>query len=395
MPVRVLCVGNMYPPHHLGGYELVWRSAVAHLRARGHEVRVLTTDFRLPGAAPEDEPDVHRELRWWWRDHAFPQRGLRARLEHERHNAAVFERHVAEQRPDLVAWWAMGGMSLSLISRAGRAGLPSVAFVHDDWLLYGPVVDQWTRMFSRRPRLGRAVERRTGIPAAFEPRHVGRWLFVSEFVRRRALETGLALGETGIAHSGIDPGYVGPAPERDWGWRLLYVGRIDERKGADVAVSALAQLPREATLTVVGDGDESHMRELRAQLAGAGLDGRVRLEPGRSRAALRDVYDEHDAVLFPARWDEPWGLVALEAMARGRPVVATGTGGSAEYLRDGENALLVPRDDPGALAAAVRRLADDRGLRARLREGGVPTASAHTEERFNAAVAVAVEARGD
>jgi glycosyltransferase involved in cell wall biosynthesis len=103
-------------------------------------------------------------------------------------------------------------------------------------------------------------------------------------------------------------------------------------------------------------------------------------------AALPPVYDDHDAVLFPARWDEPWGLVPLEAMARGRPVVATGTGGSAEYLRDGDNALLVARGDAGALAAAIDRLAADAPLRSRLREAGLATAREHTAERFNAAV---------
>ena len=60
--VRVLTVGNMYPPHHHGGYELVWESAVEHLRARGHEVRVLTTDTRTD-TVETDGPDVHRELR--------------------------------------------------------------------------------------------------------------------------------------------------------------------------------------------------------------------------------------------------------------------------------------------------------------------------------------------
>ncbi len=62
--VRVLTVGNMYPPHHLGGYELMWRSSVEHLRASGHEVTVLTTDYRnaTPDPAIEEGADVHREL---------------------------------------------------------------------------------------------------------------------------------------------------------------------------------------------------------------------------------------------------------------------------------------------------------------------------------------------
>jgi len=91
-------------------------------------------------------------------------------------------------------------------------------------------------------------------------------------------------------------------------------------------------------------------------------------------------------------WEEPWGLVPLEAMARGRPVVATGRGGSREYLRDGENCLLFAAGSAPSLAAALRRLAEDPGLRARLRDGGLATAPRHTEPVFNAAVEAAVAA---
>ena len=70
--VRVLAVGNMYPPHYLGGYELMWEAGVHALRARGHEVRVLTTDFRR-GDRPETDPDVHRELRWYWQRPRLPE----------------------------------------------------------------------------------------------------------------------------------------------------------------------------------------------------------------------------------------------------------------------------------------------------------------------------------
>ena len=95
----------------------------------------------------------------------------------------------------------------------------------------------------------------------------------------------------------------------------------------------------------------------------------------RSRGELPDIYAGSDVVLFPVRWQEPWGLVPLEAMALGRPVIATGQGGSGEYLRDQENCLLVPPGDPRAIAAAVRRLADDPQLRARIRTGGLATAA--------------------
>jgi glycogen(starch) synthase len=385
--VRVLTVGNLYPPHHQGGYELVWRSAVEHLRGLGHTVRVLAADHREAGVTAPDDPDVHRDLRWYWRDFAFPRMSLPARLALERDNAAVLRRHVDDLRPDVVSWWSMGGMSLSLIEQARRAGLPAVAFVHDEWLIYGPRVDGWLRLFAKRPRLGALVARRTGLPTRVEFPAAAEYVFVSDTVRRKSP----GLPRTAVAHSGIDPSFIDPRPERPWSWRLLSVGRIDERKGIGTAIEALTHLP-DATLTVVGSGDEETLTKLRAQAADLGLENRVEFAGSRPRAELPDTYAEHDVALFPVLWEEPWGLVPIEAMALGRPVVATGRGGSGEYLRDGENCLLYAAGDASALAAAVRRLAAEPDLRARLHEGGLETAPLHTETVFNDAVVRHLEA---
>jgi glycosyltransferase involved in cell wall biosynthesis len=176
--------------------------------------------------------------------------------------------------------------------------------------------------------------------------------------------------------------------------KLLYVGRIDARKGIDAAVRALAELPDGFTLTVVGHGHAGHLRELVQIAHGLSVADRVELLPGRPRAELPETYAAHDAVLFPVRWAEPWGLVPLEAMEVGRPVVASGRGGSGEYLRDGENSLLADPDRPATIAAAVQRLADDAQLRARLRAGGFATAREHPAAGFEARVIEAVETAG-
>jgi glycosyltransferase involved in cell wall biosynthesis len=388
--VRVLVVSNMYPPHHLGGYELMTWSFAEHLPERGGEVRVLTTGFRVPDPDPAFAEGEHvaRELDWYWREHGFPRRSMGERLRLERHNAAVFRRHVAEFRPDAVAWWAMGGMSMSLIGLAPRLGLPAVGVVVDEWLGYGPTVDGWQRAFGR-PLLAPLAERATGIPTRVDLGASARWVFVSETIRSSAREYGWS-GEGLVVHGGIDPDEFPRAAPREWGGRLLCVGRIDPRKGIATAIRALAELP-EASLDVIGAGDEEHLAELRQLAAGLGVGERVSFGR-RPRVELAAAYAESDAVLFPVTWDEPWGLVPLEAMSIGRPVVATGTGGSGEYLRDGENSLIFsPKDDPAALAAAVRRLAAEPELRERLREGGLRTAAAHTARAFDEAVATELE----
>jgi glycosyltransferase involved in cell wall biosynthesis len=377
----------MYPPHHFGGYELVWRSAMEHLRAEGHQVRVLTTDLRTASALPDD-PGVHRELRWYWRDHGFPRRRLRATVAIERHDHAVLARHLKEMRSDVVSWWAMGGMPLSLLEAVRRRGLPAVAFVHDDWLDYGRHVDGWLRRFGGRKAVAAPLaERLLGLPARVDFAAAAHYVFVSESTRRRAGFDG------DVAHSGIHSDFLAPAPEREWAWRLLYVGRLDERKGVDTAIEALAYLPAAARLAIVGGWDEREEARLRALAGGLGVAERVEFRGQRERPELLAAYAEADAVVFPVRWEEPWGLVPLEAMGAGRPVVATGRGGSGEYLRDGENALLFEPGDPRALAAALSRLAADPALRSALRERGRETAALHTEPRFNAEVLRQLEAR--
>lgn len=374
--MRVLTVGNMYPPHHLGGYEQDWAAGVAALRGAGHDVRVLTSDHREAGVGEPDEPGVFRDLRWYWHDHAFPRRPLRERLAIERRNARVLAGQLAEFRPDLVSWWPMGGMSLSLIARVQRAGLPAIGVVYDDWMVYGPRVDAWQATWRRKPRLADAA----------------RWLFASDSVRRGAFEAVPGLRDTDLLAPGLDEVFLDPAPAREWRWRLLAPGRLDPRKGLRTAVEALALLPQ-ARLLVIGGGDQAHGEELRRLAAELGVAERFEIAPPRPRPELVAAYRDADAVVFPVLWAEPFGLVPLEAMGIGRPVVATGRGGSGEFLRDGDNCLLHEPGDARALAAVVERLAADESLRDRLRSGGFGTAPAFARSRWNERVVAEHERR--
>lgn len=376
----------MYPPHHYGGYELVWRSAVQHLRERGHEVRVLTTDTRTE-ATDADPPGVYRDLRWHLRDAEFQRLGLRDRIAMVRHNHAQLERHLAELKPDVVGWWSMGGLNLTMLETVRRRGLPAVAFIHDDWLDYGLWADPWLNLFGGRRMLAAPLgERLLGLPTTVDFDAAATWLFGSERTRQHAAGLGHRLGRTGVAQLGIDTIFLDPAPPQEWTWRLLYVGRLDPRKGVDTAVEAMAALPSEATLELIGGWDSREEDRLRALANQHGVGKRVYFAGQLGRARIAHAYARADVALFPVRWEEPWGLVPLEAMGKGRPVVATGRGGSAEYLRNGENCVLFEAGDPAALVAALQRLAADPELRGRLREEGLRTAARFTEPLYNAAV---------
>src|SRR5207244_2822740 len=112
----------------------------------------------------------------------------------------------------------------------------------------------------------------------------------------------------------------------------------------------------DATLTLAGAGDHRLEDRLREHARRLGVENRVRLLGMCRPQSLPDVYAAANAVLFPVRWEEPWGVVPLEAMGLGRPVIATARGGSAEYLRDRGNCLTVPVGAPSAIARAVREL---------------------------------------
>lgn len=395
--MRVLAIGNVYPPHHLGGYEVIWRGVMGHLRSGGHAVRVLSTDHRQPDVCAEagEDPDVHRELEWYWSDHEWRSLGLADTVALERRNAARLDRHLQEFSPDVVCYWPLGGLSLSLVERVRRAGLPAVFFVLDYWFSYGRERDLWLR---RSRRLGPAAvlgEWLTGIPVRVRFAQAGRWVFCSETARENTAAAGLTVPASTILAPGVDPLFASAPREPEappWRGRLLYIGRVVEQKGVATAIKSVARLPDEVTLRVVGDGDRPYRSRLHALAARLGVAERVSFDPALPRAQLIDVYRSADVVVFPVEWPEPFGLVPLEAMALGRPVIATGRGGSGDYLADRANALLFEAGNAPGLAAAVQTLSADPALRERLRTGGYATAERHPEAEFNRRATAELEA---
>jgi len=158
-----------------------------------------------------------------------------------------------------------------------------------------------------------------------------------------------------VVHYGIEPGPDPPPPSSVT--TLAVVGRLIAIKGHDVLLRALAsaraRVP-DLTLRVAGDGPLDG--ELRSTVRDLGLDDAVsflgRVTP------VAPVLEDAGIVVVPS-FGEGFGMVALEAMERARPVIASSVGGLPEIVDDGRTGLLVPSGDVGALAAAIERLARD------------------------------------
>ena len=401
MNVRVLILTNLYPPNAMGGYELSCRDVVDRWRECGHEVTVLTTAGTIEGVVepPAPEQHVRRELEWYWEAHVFRKPKWCERRRLEEHNQQRLRAALRDLRPQVVSVWHMGGMSLSLLRSVEEAGVPLVCNVCDEWPTYAPVVDAWANTWRRWPRqlrwLGaRVTHLSTDLPEL--DRHPA--TFVSAYtlasVRNRSrwdfpLATVVGSGVDGNDFPAARAGGASP-----WDWRLLAVGRIEPRKGFDVAISALSELPPSTRLRIAGVADPAYLSELTALAHRLGVSDRLVIEAA-PRSELRDLYARADAVLFTSRWEEPFGLVPLEAMTQSTPVIATRRGGSAEFLEDRVNCLEVPVDDPTALAAAVRTLSADPSLRSSLVSNGLLTAARFTTaglaERIGAVHLAAVD----
>ena len=196
-------------------------------------------------------------------------------------------------------------------------------------------------------------------------------LATSEWTRRHVLTRyRIPAGRVHVAAPGVDQVTAPPRPVRG---QLLCVAALAPHKGQDLLVQALARLPeRDWHCVLAGplERDPHFVEHLRARIARAGYDRRIRLTGVLTAAQLSEAYSTADLLVAPSR-AETYGMTVTEALAHGLPVIAAAVGGLPEALgstADGTRpGQLIPPGDPAALAAALASWLDDERHRDRLR----------------------------
>lgn len=389
--MNIVVVGNLYPPIVFGGYEILCEQVVRSLRRRGHAVHVLTSRFGAENAP--STPDVTRTLHLTTE---FPRPGETvghvdfsprrmqavASINHA-HTLEVLDR----EQPDLVFAWCLNRLSLGPLFAARARGVPICYTINDEH----PRQFRFERMGLGFRRLARFVAQRTVWPMATMARlEPPAMTVISEALRRRLLDQAVPVEGAVVLHQGIDLDEIAYAPRaREPGepLRVMFAGQLSEAKGVHTIIEAmgvLAQAGRhDVHLDVLGDGVADYEARLKGRVSDLGLDGQVEFLGRRSHDGVCQAYHDHHVLVFSSEWQEPFGLVHLEAMAAGCTVVSTTTGGSAELIRDGENALAYEAGASRALAEALRRLLDDEPLRRSLAKGGRAWVEAHHDfERY-------------
>lgn len=158
---------------------------------------------------------------------------------------------------------------------------------------------------------------------------------------------------------------------------MLFIGRTRPIKGWRYFVEALGQLPKEIRGIMVGDMDPASSRAIRDLAAQCGCADRLELRPWVVPTAIREIYGMATVVVFPSIWAEPQGLVGVESLACGVPVVASDVGGVREWLVEGQTGRLVPPKDAPAIAGAVLDIVRSPDQGWRLGENGLRHVQAH------------------
>ena len=381
--MRILALTNLYPPHYLGGYELICYMVVNELRARGHQVQVLTSDHVVAGKPAEAEQGVERSLRI----HGFyghPWLNIAQVRNLETHNNRTLLTAIEKHKPDLVYVWNMGGLSKSIVFTLQKLGIPCVYYLSDHWIARGFTSDVWLNWWngpaSRKKSMARTAATLTGLRSILQrsaptnpTSHLKfqRLYFCSKALRKLTASAGFEVMHGAVIYAPVDiqkfSGTSKPesAPLRNFIW----VGRLAEDKGVMTALKAMRHVRGkfDGELHIFGKGDADYTKQLHSFVKEHGL-------PVTFGSAGMDempaIYREHDALLFTSEWAEPFALTPLEAMSCGLPVIGTTTGGSREIFRQRDNSLTYTAGNAEELGERILELAGSPALRARIAATG-------------------------
>lgn len=158
---------------------------------------------------------------------------------------------------------------------------------------------------------------------------------------------------------------------------VLFVGRIRANKGVDIFLEAFARLGKEVQAILVGDFTDVSRRDVLKTAETLGFADRMVLHNWVDREKVRAVFEQATVFAFPSVWPETLGIVGIESLACGVPVVASDIGGVREWLKQGKTGLLVKPKDPVALATAIEKLLFDTSLNTKLGRNGIALVRDH------------------
>lgn len=369
--MKIVLVSEVFPPR-AGGAGWSTRALALALRGAGHDVRVVTTS---PGPADMDGVPVQRLVVAGRKRFAAPRAFADAlaahpdAVVHAQHSLSALgaldssrARHVAVTVRDHwpVCFWSTRLSQGTLCPECGLRPMTRCTPEHVGApapVAWGAIPYMRWDLAAKRAALGRA----------------GATLAVSEAIAGELRAAGIPRVEVlpNIVDGAETRALAAPSPSVELPERfLLFVGKLEENKGARLLVPAVAAARTGLPLVILGEGSLAH--EVKFEAASRNVP--LVMRGWAHRDDVLRALGRARVLVFPSLWPEPLSRVLLEALALGVPIAAMATGGTREILQDGESGLVVT-DAPG-LGDAVGRLASDEALRARIVAGARARAEA-------------------
>lgn len=333
-----------------GGAEVMVRLIRDELRTRGHEVLVISTDHLLKGQEP-------------FADVIIPRVNAGGRFRRQPTYQRI-KATVDAFKPDVIHLHTIGEFGAAALWATGT--VPTVLTVH------GP--EPYTRrllpwMLPAHHFRGTSLRMRDmrliGILYYFyllclkRPLYRRGFRFVDLFVAPSVFMAKMLTADVGaVPIKQVYNGMLFPrvTPFHRTG-NVLFVGRLEAGKGVEIllrAVTLVAKQVDDLSVTIAGDGsDRARLERITADL---GLGGIVKFRGWLDREDLVACYDQAEVVAVPSVWTEALGNVAVDALAAGRPVVASSSGGLTEVVIDGITGRLVPRRDVQMFADSLMNI---------------------------------------
>lgn len=347
--MKILILQDDFPPQSLGGSGAVAYAAARGLLERGHEVRVVTAT-QDPTGAGEECYDGLSVLRLY---SAYHERWRAYVSLCNPHAVRAVRQVLAEFKPDVVhAHNIHYRLSYASLKAAKQSGAKVFLTAHDAMLVdYGkPTLDAGSA-FEQLAKFKLRYNPLRNVVIRWYLRYADRVFAVSAALQDMLKRHGI--GNVSVLYNGIDAGQwsIGAATKSEFGLEgkkvMLFGGRLSSEKGGEQAVRMmpliLARVPNAALLVA---GNKNAYGEVMLELARAlGVEQSVVFSGWLSGNKLKAAYSASDIVLSLALYLDPLPTVVLEAMAAGKPVVATCFGGSKEMVEDGVTGSVVdPRD---------------------------------------------------
>jgi glycosyltransferase involved in cell wall biosynthesis len=387
----MLFVSNFYPPHHLGGYEMLCHEVATHMIARGHQVNVLTSTYGL-NDHQQDEPRIYRRLKLESDIHFYRPYHALMYWKNRRINMSAVEDVMTAVSPEVVVVWGMWNLSNLVAEQIeALAGARAIYYISDRW----PAIPNahrayWDREETSVPaRFFKILSRppvRLLMRGAWEPTdlRLENVLICSEAMRDQLLDDGIPLHHAKVLYHGIDPHPYREARERHRTdpasdrLRLVFVGTLAPHKGPHTIIEALMLLRKAepdfpVSLTILGKGHPPYEERLRRLVEQGQLENHIMFHEPIPRSELPDFLAQFDALVQPSIYAEPQARISQEAMAAGLVLIATPTGGTREILDHDKNGLAFEPENAEELAAQIKRLEEDSELSQRLTHAGWQT----------------------